>query len=128
MKVLLLSGVINILLDLLLLWTGIYTPVTAILSTFFAEVILMTLIFRKIRGLGVDFTFFNRTNIKYFLLSAVFFPIAFLVRSFGWGHIINTLVIMALCIGFYFSALLLLKDSTMLFLAGKVLQKLKLKR
>jgi len=124
-RVLLMSGMMNIVLDFILLWAGVLTPVTAILATFFAEVILMALIFKKIRDLGVDFTFFNRTNVKYFLISAFFFPIAFLVRSFGWGEIINTLVIMTLCIGFYFSVLLLTKDETMLFLSGKVLQKLK---
>ena len=127
-KVLLLGGAINIFLDLLLVSLGQFTPVTAIASTFFAEIVLMLLIFRHIRGLGVNFTFFNRTNIKYVLISLTFIPVTFLVKRLGFGYLANAAIVVPLCVAIYFGSLLLLKDETMLFLSGKILQKLHLKK
>ena len=127
----LVGGVLNVVLNGLLIWMGLYTPVTAVSTTLIAEIVVMGIMFWFIRNrLEIDFHFFTRTNIKYILLSLLFVPITWLVKQLGFGMIVNCIVIVPICILVYFGALLLLKDETMLFLTKKVLGKFitKLKR
>ncbi len=130
-RILLVGGVLNVVLNGLLIWMGLYTPVTAVSTTLIAEIVVMGIMFWFIRNrLEIDFHFFTRTNIKYILLSLLFVPITWLVKQLGFGMIVNCIVIVPICIFVYFGALLLLKDETMLFLTKKVLGKFitKLKR
>ncbi|MBQ4050675.1 MAG: polysaccharide biosynthesis protein [Oscillospiraceae bacterium] len=123
-RVLLLCGLINAVLNGIFFACGLFTPVIAISTTFAAEVVLMWIIFRYVRKkLGIELYFFNKENIRYIALSLVFVPVTLGVRALGFGDIITALAAVPLCMGIYFGALLVIKDETMLFLSGKVLGK-----
>lgn len=125
-KVLLACGLLNALLDGILVALGQFTPLTAILSTFFAEVILMAIIFWYIRvKLSIPFHFISRENVRYIAISLLFIPITLGIRALGIGYIWTSVLSVGACIALYFGILLLLKDETMLFLTRKVLGKLK---
>lgn len=123
-RVLLGCGILNAVLDLLLVAVGGYTPLSAIVSTFVAEVILMAIIFWFIRvKLHIPFHFVSRQNVQYVLLSVVFIPITLGVRAMGLGYIWTSILSVPICCLFYFAALLLMKDETMLFLTNKLLSR-----
>lgn len=130
-RILLLCGLLNAGLDALMIAVGHYTPVMAVLTTLLSEIVLMSILFWYVqKRLRIPFRFFTRANVKYMLLSLCFIPITLLVHQFHFaeklsselmGTILNAGIIMAICIPFYFGALLLLKDETMCFLTQKVL-------
>lgn len=124
-RVLLVFGLLNAILDAAFLALGILTPVTAVLTTLFAEVLLMAVIFWYIRvKLGLPMHFFDKANVRYLLLSLSFIPIVLGLRALGTGNIGTALLSVPVCMLVYFGALLLLKDETMLFLSKKLLGKL----
>lgn len=123
-RVLLLCGLVNAVLNGIFFACGRFTPVSAVSTTFAAEILLMCLIFRHIRvKLGIDLHFFNKENVRYLALSLTFVPLTLGVRALGFGDIVTSLLAVPLCMAVYFGALLVMKDETMLFLSGKVLGK-----
>ena len=125
-KILLACGLLNAGLDILLVLAGLYTPLTAIASTFIAEVVLMAVLFWHIRvRLSIPFHFLSRENLRYVLLSLTFVPITLLIRLIGLGYIWTAILSVVICMAVYFGVLLLLKDPMLRFLMDKVLGKLK---
>ena len=123
-RILLVGGLLNVLLNGMLMALKVYTPATAIVTTLLAEIVVMMLMFGFIRkNLSIDFRFFTKTNCKYLALTLLFVPITFIVKQFELGMILNCIVIVPLCMGVYFGTLLVTKDETMLFLTKKVLGK-----
>lgn len=123
-RILLVGGVLNVVMNGLLMLAGFYSPVTAISTTLVAEIVVMAVIFWFIRNrLEINFHFFTGTNIKYILLSLLFVPITWLVRQLELGIILNCIIIVPICILIYFGILLLSRDETMLFLTKKVFGK-----
>lgn len=124
-RVLLIFGLLNAALNAALFATGTLTPVTAILTTLFSEILLMGVIFWFIRvKLELKLYFFDRVNLRYIGLSVIFIPITLGIRALGLGDIMTSVLSVPICVAVYFGALLLLKDETMLFLSGKVLARL----
>ena len=123
-KVLLIGGVLNVIMNALLIAMKMYTPVTAIITTLVAEFVVMALMFRFIRtSLRMDFRFFTKANCKYLLITLLFIPITVIVKQFDFGMILNCLIIVPICMAVYFGILLATKDETMLFLSKNVLGK-----
>lgn len=123
-RILLVGGLLNVLLNGLLMALKIYTPVTAIVTTLLAEIVVMMLMFSFIRkNLSIDFRFFTKANCKYLALTLLFIPVTMIVKQFGLGMIMNCIVIVPICMAIYFGTLLVTKDETMLFLAKSVLGK-----
>jgi len=123
-RILLVGGLLNVLLNGLLMALKIYTPVTAIVTTLLAEIVVMMLMFSFIRkNLSIDFRFFTKANCKYLALTLLFIPVTMIVKRFGFGMIMNCIVIVPICMAIYFGTLLVTKDETMLFLAKSVLGK-----
>lgn len=133
-RMLLVCGILNAVLNGLLIAFGVFTPVTAILTTLAAEIVLMVILFRFIqKKLEIPFRFFTAANVRYMLLSAAFIPITLLVRLFRfeelfgsmlWGSVASAAIIIPACMGLYFGVLLLCKDQTMWLLTQKALRML----
>ena len=125
-RILLVCGVLNAAMDLALVACGFFNPVTAIATTFVAEVILMIVLFWHIRvKLSIPFHFISKTNLRYIVLSLTFIPITLAIRHIGLGYIWTSILSVGICMAVYFGVLLLLKDKILMFLMGKVLGKLK---
>ena len=87
-RVLLACGLLNALFNVILVAAGLFTPLTAIATTFLAEVVLMGIIFWYIRvKLSIPFHFISRQNLLYVGVSLLFIPITLLVRNLGLGYI-----------------------------------------
>ncbi len=123
-RILLVGGLLNVVLNGALMLLDVYTPVTAIITTLLAEIVVMMLMFSFIRkNLSIDFRFFTKTNCKYLALTLLFVPITFIIKQFDLGMILNCIIVVPVCMGVYFGTLLVTKDETMLFLTKKVLGK-----
>ncbi len=130
-RMLLLCGLLNAGFNILLIAGGVFNPVTAILTTLIAEIVLMAILFWFVqKRLSIPFKFFTRANILYMLLSLTFLPITMGIRAIGlesriaslrWGAALTSGIIIVICMAVYFGVLLLLKDETMGLLADKAL-------
>ena len=128
-RVLLGCGLLNAALDLGLVAAGAFTPLSAIATTFLAEVALMGIIFWYIRvKLGIPFQFISRQNLLYIGVSALFIPATLLVRGLGLGYIWTAALSVPVCAGGYFLILLACGDETMGMLWDKGLRMLRLKK
>lgn len=124
-KMLLMGGVLNVVFNGAAVWAGVFSPATAIFTTFLAEIVLMMVLLRYIqKELEIPFRFFTRTNMKYLMLSLTFVPVTMGVHLLNLGNIANAVIIVPVCVLIYFGALLLMKDETMLFMSKKVLSTL----
>lgn len=137
-RALLLFGILNVSLNGLLIALGAFMPTTAIATTFAAEILLTATLFWYIqKKLGVPLYFFSRENIKYAGFSLPIFLIAWAIKKIDFAvllpdgigpldgvsvaYVLRLLLIIGICMAFYFGALLIVKDETMLFLTNKVL-------
>lgn len=124
-----LGGGLNVIFNFILLWTGHFTPVTAIASTGIAEIIMLGVMRRYIkRKLNITFDIFKLKNMKYFYLSIPFISIVYFIKIFDLGIIMTCLVSVCVCCVYYFGVLLLTKDQMLLYYIKKVFGKLRKKK
>lgn len=124
-RMLLMGGILNAVLNGLAVWAGVFSPAVAILTTFLAEIVLMAVLLRYIqKEMEISFYFFTKTNMKYLALSLTFLPVTYGVHLLGFGNVVNVILVVPVCVLIYFGVLLLTKDETMLFLSQKVLSTL----
>ncbi|MEH7253898.1 polysaccharide biosynthesis C-terminal domain-containing protein, partial [Neobacillus niacini] len=87
-RLIFLCGFINLLLNVILLKLGIFTPTNAILTTSIATLILNLLEYGYIRRyLKVDFHLFEFGKFKYLLYALLFIPVSYGIRHFVSGPI-----------------------------------------
>lgn len=127
-KILLFGGILNAVFDLLLLWWGWLTPLSAVLSTALAELIMLLIMYRYIRvNMGVPFRLFSRRNMKYLIFSLPFLPISWLVRLFTENYLISAAVTVVLCVGCYGGLLLLSGDELLQYVLDRLFGRFKKK-
>lgn len=124
-RMLLMGGILNAVLNGLAVWAGVFSPAVAIFTTFLAEIVLMAVLLRYIqKEMEISFYFFTKTNMKYLALSLTFLPVTYGVHLLGFGNVVNVILVVPVCVLIYFGVLLLTKDETMWFLSQKVLSTL----
>jgi len=129
LKVSFLCGMLNLILNYVLVIFKVFSPVTAMLTTGFSEIIVFMwhyLYSRKKLQLGIKL--FTMNNLLYFGLGLLFIPISFLVREINLGFVLTLLLIMVLCSFSYFIVLYLKRDNNLMFLLNKFGSKLRLDR
>lgn len=125
-KILALGGGLNLVMDTALTLGGWLTPVTAIASTGFAELIMLSVMYWFIRKrMGVAFRLFSFRNFKYLLYSLAFLPLTWLVKQLSLGVLPTALLAVAVCAGYYGLLLLLTKDEMLFFFLTKLRSKLR---
>ncbi len=114
-------GVLNLILNSILVIAGIFTPFTAMLTTALAEGSFATLeyIFSR-RRLKIKASLFTKQNLVYLVLALMFIPIKMLVSMIGLGFWIEILVTVVLCCLLYAGALLIMKDDNALMIKDKI--------
>ncbi len=119
------GGIVNVVLNLLLVFVRAFTPLTALLTTIVASFVSWLLSYSYSRKhLGIRSVFFTKENLRYFCISATFIPVALLVNLLQLGYLWNIVIEVVLCVGIYGSFLLITHDP----LAESVLQKLHIKK
>jgi ABC-type multidrug transport system permease subunit len=66
---------------------------------------------------------FTKENFTYLFISLFFIPISLLVKYFELGLILNIVIIMVLCMTFYFGILFIKKDKNLYLILNKLLGK-----
>lgn len=133
-KIIFIGGLINLLLNILLVVFGKYNGTTAVATTLFANicVIVMENIYvRKV--LKVKFNIFSMDKLKYMFVSLLFIPVTFIIRQFT-GNIfesqeLNAIVISLITVAvnglIYFLVLFIIKDENLMEVKNKMLNKIK---
>lgn len=116
------GGILNVIFNFVLVWVGIFTPSTAILTTGLAEIIMVLFMYYYIRvKMSVSFKLFAFYNMKYLYFSLPFIPIVYFVKMLPMGIIMTSVVSVLICVVYYFGVLFILKDKMLLLFIDKFL-------
>lgn len=122
-------GIINLIFNILLIIFKIFTPFTCMLTTGFVEIILSFVLYKYIKiNLNINFQLFTKQNTMYLLLSLCFIPITILVKYLNLSFYSTIVIIIILCVSFYFGILLYKKDENLFLIINKFFGKLRKKQ
>lgn len=122
------GGILNLIFNSILFFTGTFNAVTAITTTLIANLIVIVLEYGMVKKIiKLDIHLFAFENIKYFFYSLIFIPITFGIKLVIHNILIACLLEIAACGLVYLGILVILKDEVFFELANKILIKLKLK-
>lgn len=128
-KLVLVGGVLNVILNFALVITGYFTPTNAIITTLIANFIVIMLEYRFARKvINIDINLFAFENIKYFYYSLLFIPLIFAIKYFVNSILLVSALAVLACGIVYIAVLILTKDEVFLQLSNTLLKKFKLKR
>ncbi|WP_394234974.1 oligosaccharide flippase family protein [Niallia oryzisoli] len=110
-KLVFISGFINVLFKVALLFMDKLTPATAVFTTAIATLILILLEYGYIkRYIKIDFKLFEWAKMKYLVYSLLFIPIAYFIRQYVSNPIPLFITIGITCSVIYGIILLVTKD------------------
>lgn len=114
-------GIINLILNSLLVAFNVLSPLTAMLTTLIAEIALIAIEYTYInKKLDIRPKFISKQNLVYLTLSVMFIPIALLIKYINFGFYVNIVLIIILCVSLYGGVLLLKKDENLILIKNKV--------
>lgn len=129
LKVSLVCGISNLLINYLLVLFKLFSPITALATTGLVE--LMVFITHYIyarKKMNINVQVFSKKNITYIILSLLFIPISFVFRKLNLGFYVTMTLIIIICVLLYFIVLYIKKDNNLLFILDKFKGKLKVGR
>ncbi|MBS5950619.1 MAG: oligosaccharide flippase family protein [Clostridium sp.] len=125
-KIVFVAGIINLVLNIILVQLKYFTATTAIITTTFANALLVIGEYLYVRfKLKLEINLFSISKLKYLFISLLFIPIIYLIKYLISNLVIYTLVSMGVCSILYFGILIILKDETFNYLKDIVLSKVK---
>lgn len=125
-QIIFIGGLINLILNIILLKLGILTGTYSIFTTMIANCVVILLEFIYIRRcLDIEFNIFSLDKSKYLFISLGFIPITYFIKLFVSNMVIFTLMVIIINSVFYFIILVLIKDESLLELLYKLKSKLK---
>ncbi|MFZ7943806.1 oligosaccharide flippase family protein [Neobacillus sp. 19] len=120
-KLVLICGILNFILNSALIYMKWFSPTTAILTTAISNFLLVILEYVYIRKyLKVNYNFLNFSKLKYFYYSLLFLPIAYVIRLFVTHYISIFIVTVAVCITVYAAILFITKDEILTMFIDKI--------
>ena len=126
LKVSLVCGTSNLIINYLLVIFKIFSPITALATTGLVELIVfITHYIYARRKMNINVQVFSKKNITYIILSLLFIPISLLLRKFNLGFYITMILIIITCMLLYFIVLYIKKDNNLMFILDKFKNKLK---
>lgn len=122
-------GILNLILNSLLVVFKVLNPLTAMLTTLVAEIILIIIEYTYIsKKLDIKPKFISKQNLTYLILSILFIPIALLIKFIDFGFYINIVLIVVLCVALYGGVLLLTHDENLIMIKNKMFNMIRRKR
>lgn len=119
-------GTLNLILNSTLLKLNYFTPVSAIATTAFSTFVLVTLEYLYIRKvLKIHIKLLEFKKIKYLLISLLFIPITYLIKSAVSGFIKTTILVVLVNAALYFVILFITKDTVLMYLLEKLSKKIR---
>lgn len=122
-------GLMNLLLNYILVYLNIFTPFSAIFTTLFVEtgVIITQLLYIK-RKYNIRIEIINKSNIKYLFISLLFIPISIVIKQFELNIYLNITIITISCTILYFIILKFTNDIIFIEISQRVISILKKKQ
>ena len=121
---LLLGGIFNLVCNFILVWCNKFSAFSAFFTTVVAYVIVTVLCKKQFETkMQMKVQFFDKNILRYILVSAIFIPIAILVKGLGYGSWFNIVVTMVLCVGAYAIFLFATKDPLINIVLGMIRRK-----
>lgn len=125
-KIVFLGGIINLLLNIILVKLNLLNATTAIITTTFSNLILVIGEYLYVRiKLNLKIELFSIGKLKYLFISLFFIPIIYIIKTLISSLVVYTLLSMLICFVFYFSVLIITKDSTFNYLKNILINKVK---
>ena len=126
LKVSLVCGTCNLIINYLLVTFKIFSPITALTTTGLVELaVFITHYIYARRKMNINVQVFSKKNITYIILSLLFIPISLLLRKLNLGFYITMILIIITCMLLYFIVLYIKKDNNLMFILDKFKNKLK---
>lgn len=115
------GGFVNLVLNILCVILGIFTPEVAITTTVIANFILVICEYIYVKNkLNMNINLFGLSKLKYFFISLVFIPITFVIRRYVDGFIMCLISIVLVNCFYYLLTLLIMKDQVLIEIIKKV--------
>lgn len=125
LKVSLVCGILNLILNSVLVFFNRFSPVTAMITTGISEIVVFVAhYFYARRKMNINIKIFTKSNLTYLILCLCFIPISLLIRWLNLGFVLTLSLIIILCGLLYIITLFVKKDNNLMF----TLDKLKIKR
>ncbi|MCA1031418.1 oligosaccharide flippase family protein [Bacillus timonensis] len=119
-------GFVNLLLNGLFVYLGIFSATNAILTTAIANFLLVALEYMYIRKvLKLEFHLFKLTNVKYLFYSLLFIPTSYVIRLFVSETFLLFFTLVIVNGLLYVLILLVTKDEVLTMLTSKIKGKLR---
>ena len=126
LKVSLICGTSNLIINYLLVTFKIFSPITALATTGLVELaVFITHYIYSRRKMNINVQVFSKKNMTYIILSLLFIPISLLLRKLNLGFYITMILIIITCMLLYFIVLYIKKDNNLMFILDKFKNKLK---
>jgi O-antigen/teichoic acid export membrane protein len=119
-------GILNGISDIVLYYLGQLTSFNAMATT--CVCMLLLFVFQYLyakNNLKLSEFIFNKQNLLYLILSAMFIPISMIIRLFNFSMSLNILLIIVSCSLFYSIVLYIKKDEIFIYFINKFKIKLK---
>lgn len=121
-------GIFNFLMKCTLVRINSFNSSNAIFTTMLAEILMIILDYWYIKKyLNLNLEIFKLKNLKYLLISLIFFLIKYLFRNLKINFIIYSIIIIIVCSMTYFIILILVKDNCAMKILNNIKIKLKFK-
>ena len=118
------GGVINVILNGILIISGNFSAKNALITTMFS-IILFVIVGARYseKRLKIKLKFFSWEILRYFVVSFLFIPITYAVKALNYGYWFNILVSITLCVTVYGIFMLITKDPLVQIIANKIMRK-----
>ncbi|WP_238916052.1 oligosaccharide flippase family protein [Clostridium sp. YIM B02555] len=127
-KLVLIGGIINLILNLLLVVTNTLTTTRVITMTLIANLAVIAMEYRLVKKeIKLDIKLFSLANFKYLYYSLIFIPITYFINENVSSVILSCTIDVVVCGMIYLIILLVTKDKVFYDLLDTVLEKIKLK-
>lgn len=127
-KMLFVGGILNVILNAMLIKTGDFTVNTSILSTGVANIAVIIYQYFYIRKvLKLKIKLYGLEIYKYLVVSFLFIPIVYGIKIFIANDFMQLIISTFICGGIYFIVLAVIKDESFLVMANPILRKIKSK-
>ena len=115
------GGVVNMILDFILVILGKFTPLSSLITTVLSVMVFIFLSARFAkRELALQDIFLTKQIIGYFLISSSFILVSLCINYFNLGYVWNIALEIIICISIYAVYMVMTKDPLVKMLLGKI--------
>ena len=125
-KIFFVGGICNVVLNITLVITNMFTPTNSIIATTISNIIVIILEYRVVKKqIKLDINLFSSENMKYFYYSLLFIPITFAINQFVDSMIVSCGLDVITCGLLYLGILLITKNVVFFEVYDRAITKLK---